>query len=93
MLAATPVEGYAGCCEAIADFDLRGELSEITAPTLVISGADDPSLPPEHQRLIAAGVPGARLEVIDDAAHIPSIQHPAEVNDLILDHLDPERPA
>ncbi len=93
MLAATPVEGYAGCCEAIADFDLRGELSEITAPTLVISGADDPSLPPDHQRLIAAGVPGARLAVVDDAAHIPSIQHPAEVNDLILHHLDPERPA
>lgn len=88
MLAATPVEGYAGCCEAIADFDLRDELSEIGAPTLVLSGADDPSLPPEHQRLIAAAVPDARLAVIGDAAHIPSIQHPSQVNDLILHHLD-----
>ena len=93
MLAATPVEGYASCCEAIADFDLRSELSKIVARTLVISGADDPSLPPEHQRLIAGSVPGARLAVIRDAAHIPTVQHPTQVNDLILDHLDLGAPA
>ena len=40
------------------------------APTLVIGGAEDTALPPEHQRLIADAVPGARLELIADAAHI-----------------------
>ncbi len=87
MLAAAAVEGYAGCCEAIAELDLRDELERITAPTLVISGADDPSIPPPHQQAIADAVAGARLETIADAAHLPSVQHPALVNQLIFDHL------
>ncbi len=88
MLASSPVDGYACCCEAIAVFDLREQLPMIAAPTLVVSGAEDTALPTEHQRLIAEAVPGARLELIADAAHIPSVQHPTQVNDLILEHLD-----
>ena len=70
MFAATSVEGYAGCCEAIAELDLRDELDAIIAPTLVISGAEDPSIPPPHQQAIADAVAGARLETIADAAHL-----------------------
>jgi 3-oxoadipate enol-lactonase len=88
MLASSPVDGYASCCEAIAVLDLREQLPRISAPTLVMSGTEDTALPPEHQRLIAEAVPGARLELIADAAHIPSVQHPTQVNDLIIDHLD-----
>jgi 3-oxoadipate enol-lactonase len=87
MLAAAAVEGYAGCCEAIAELDLRDELERITAPTLVISGADDPSIPPPHQQAIADAVADSRLETIADAAHLVSVQHPALVNELIFDHL------
>jgi len=87
MLAATAVEGYAGCCEAIAELDLRAELKRITAPTLVLSGAEDPSIPPPNQQAIADAVAGARLEMIADAAHLPSVQQPALVNQLIFDHL------
>ena len=50
MVAATPAEGYAGCCEAIAELDLREQLSSITAPTLAIAGADDPATPPPSSR-------------------------------------------
>ena len=46
QLARTPREGYAGCCEAIAAMDLTGDLPSITAPTLVMSAAEDPSTPP-----------------------------------------------
>src|SRR4051794_2289093 len=46
MLVATPVEGYAGCCAAIRDLDLRDALSAIRAPTLVIAGGEDPATPP-----------------------------------------------
>jgi 3-oxoadipate enol-lactonase len=90
MICATPAEGYAACCEAISTFDIRNELSKIYAPTLVISGAQDPALPPEHQREIAAGVAAARLESIEDAAHLPNIQHPDTVNRLIAEHLGVE---
>lgn len=87
MIANTDAQAYAACAEAIGGYDVRDGLPSITAPTLVISAADDPTLPPEHQQQIASRVPGARLESIPDAAHIVSIQHPDAVNRLLADHL------
>src|SRR5262249_51499474 len=51
-------EGYAGCCEAIAAMDLRPLLPSVTAPTLVIAGAEHPATPPWHGALIASSMPG-----------------------------------
>lgn len=81
-----PAEGYAGCCEAIAALDLRPVLPRITAPTLVIAGADDPATPPAHGQAIADAVPGARIEVLPGAAHLASVERPDAVNDLLLEH-------
>lgn len=88
MILATPAEGYAGCCEAVAGFDVRGVLEQIMAPTLVIAGADDAATPPAHSRAIADEVPRAHLEVLDNAAHLASVQRPAAVTELIAEHLD-----
>jgi len=88
QLTASPAEGYASCCGAIERMDLREDLRRIEAPTLVISATDDPSTPPEHQRLIADLIPGSRLEVIQNAAHIANVEHPETVNQLIIDHLE-----
>lgn len=87
MIAATDPEGYAGCCEALAAMDLRDELPRVAAPTLVIGAARDLALPIEHQRLIAETVPGARLELVEDAAHVASAQQPGTINRLIEEHL------
>ncbi|HEY1570993.1 MAG TPA: 3-oxoadipate enol-lactonase [Pseudonocardiaceae bacterium] len=87
MLAATPDEGYAGCCEAIAAMDIRSRLPAITAPTLVIAGEQDPATPLEHGKLIADTVPGARLAVVPDASHLANVERPAEVTGLLLEHL------
>jgi 3-carboxy-cis,cis-muconate cycloisomerase/3-oxoadipate enol-lactonase len=89
MLLATPDEGYAGCCEAIAAMDLRPGLAAITAPTLVVAAADDPATPPPDAQAIAAAVGGARLEVVAGAAHLANIEQPDQVTRLLLDHLDP----
>lgn len=83
MLIATPREGYAGCCEAIAAMDLTDDLASITAPTLVVSAAEDPSIPPEHGRRIAELIPGARFELVEHAAHIASIEQTDEITALI----------
>ncbi|MGW5877987.1 bifunctional 3-oxoadipate enol-lactonase/4-carboxymuconolactone decarboxylase PcaDC [Nocardiopsis terrae] len=84
----TPDEGYAGCCGAIENHDVRGDLHRITAPTLVVAGADDPATPPgDNGALIAERVPGARLVVLPDAAHLLSWSHAAQVNTLITRHL------
>jgi 3-oxoadipate enol-lactonase len=88
MIAATPAEGYAGCCEAIAAMDLRAGLPAIAAPALVIAAAQDPSLPAaEHAEPAARAIPGARYELLDPAAHIASIEQADAVNALILEHL------
>jgi 3-oxoadipate enol-lactonase len=81
------VESYAGCCGAIERMDLRAALPRIAAPTLVISGSGDPATPVEHQRLIAAAIPGARHEVIAPAAHLAAVERPGEFNRLLLEHL------
>jgi 3-oxoadipate enol-lactonase len=83
----TDPAGYAGCCLAIADMDLRADLSSITTPTLVISGADDPATPPEHGAAIAAGIAGARQIVVEGAAHLANVSSPDEVTTALLDHL------
>lgn len=80
MLRSTPPEGYAACCETIEDFDVRGQLSGITAPTLVIAGADDPATSPEVVREIADGIPGARFVVIPRASHLVSAEQPEAVS-------------
>ncbi|MCX2731254.1 3-oxoadipate enol-lactonase [Saccharopolyspora sp. NFXS83] len=85
MIAGADDEAYARCCEVLARADLRAELSSISAPTLVISGAEDPATPPEHGAAIADGIGGnARLEVVDHAAHLANVERAAEVNSLLL---------
>lgn len=86
LLDSTP-EGYAGCCEAIAGHDLRGELGSIRAPTLVLAAAEDPATPPEHGRLIADAVPGARLVVLERARHLAVVERPQESARELLAHL------
>jgi 3-oxoadipate enol-lactonase len=86
MLRATPDEGYAGCCEALAVMDLRDGLSSITAPTLVLAGADDPATPPAKAEAIAAAIPDARLDVVPGAAHLANIEQPEQVTRLLLGH-------
>jgi len=87
MLAATPAEGYAGCCAAIEHMDLMDQLGAIRAPTLVIAAAQDPATPPEHGERIAAGIPGARFALVDDAAHLATVEQPAAMTELIAGHL------
>ncbi len=87
MLVATPAEGYAGCCEAIATMDLRPDLTRVQAPTLVIAGGEDLATPPEHAERIRAAVRGARLAVVEDAAHLAAVQRPDECARLMVEHL------
>ncbi|HEU4493586.1 MAG TPA: 3-oxoadipate enol-lactonase [Rubrobacteraceae bacterium] len=87
MLRGTDPEGYAGCCAAIRDMDLRDRLGQIRAPTLVVSAAEDPATPPEHGELIRDSIPGASFEVIPGASHLANIEQPEAVTRAILDHL------
>jgi 3-oxoadipate enol-lactonase len=88
MLRSTPVEGYAGCCEALRDADVRSRLGGIRAPTLVIAGAEDPAATVDQAEEIRDSIPGARLVVVE-AAHLANIEQPEAVTREILEHLGP----
>ncbi|KUO19400.1 bifunctional 3-oxoadipate enol-lactonase/4-carboxymuconolactone decarboxylase PcaDC [Streptomyces dysideae] len=79
---------YAACCDALAAFDLRERLPEISAPTLLIAGRDDPATPPAHLREIADAVPGAALVEIPGASHLAPAQCPEAVLTAMRAHFD-----
>jgi 3-oxoadipate enol-lactonase len=87
MVAATPAEGYASCCEAIATMDLTQDLAHIWAPTLAIAGAEDHATPPDHLERIASGVRDGRLLVVPGAAHLANDEQPQAVTKALLEHL------
>ena len=83
QLLSTSIAGYTGCCAAIRDMDLRPELTRIQKPCLVIAGRDDQATPPEHGKLIAAGISGSRYAEIENAAHLSNIEQEDSFNSTV----------
>ncbi|MEH3153878.1 MAG: alpha/beta fold hydrolase [Gordonia paraffinivorans] len=73
---------------SMADPALAGRLPSITAPTLVVWGAADRIVGPSHGRAYAEAIPGATLRVIDDAGHLPQIETPQVLADMVWDFAD-----
>jgi pimeloyl-ACP methyl ester carboxylesterase len=67
---------------------ITAELDRITAPTLVVVGADDIATPPAKAEAIVAAISGARLEVVADCGHTSTVEQPAVLGDLIESFLD-----
>jgi proline iminopeptidase len=65
-------------------------LGEIAVPTLVMAGRDDFVFPPEHQAELVAGIPNARLRIIERAGHNPHEERTAEVMEGVRDFLTAE---
>lgn len=76
MLTRTPAEGYIATCEAIREADLSERVGRVTAPALVVGGAEDLVTPPQRVRELAERLPQARFELIKQAGHLPSIEQP-----------------
>ena len=86
--AATSVEGYAGCCAALAGADLRDGLDRIANPLLAVSGDDDPVCPPADLIAIAAGVQRGRHLSLP-GRHIVNLESAAPFNAALKDFLIP----
>jgi 3-oxoadipate enol-lactonase len=86
MFAATPLEGYIACGEAVRDMDHRDLLPRIKVPILVIIGRHDPATTPDAGEYIRTNIPGAEHFMID-AAHISNVEHPQQFNDAVLGFL------
>jgi pimeloyl-ACP methyl ester carboxylesterase len=72
--------------QAIGGHDVAARLGDIDVPTLVIHGDRDEMLPVENGRMIAARIPGARLEVLEGVGHMFWVEEPARSAELIREH-------
>ncbi len=78
MLSRTPVQGYIGCCQAIAGCDLTQTTTDLRLPTLGIAGSVDMASKPEQVKATVALIPGSRFEVISGAGHLPCVEAPEQ---------------
>ena len=63
-------QGYLGQLAGIFAWDARDRISAIRAETLIIHGVEDELVPPGNAPEIQRRIPGARLEMLEDASHI-----------------------
>lgn len=88
LLLATPEEGYAGCCAAIAGADMISPTSGLRLPTLAIAGSEDGATPPDMVRETADLIPGSRFELIRGVGHIPCVEAPAAYARLLTEFME-----
>lgn len=83
MLVRQPVEGYNGTCAALRDADLTADAPKIKVPTLVVVGDQDGSTPPDLVKATADRIPGAQFHVIEGCGHLPCIEQPETLAQLL----------
>jgi pimeloyl-ACP methyl ester carboxylesterase len=89
-LAANDRLAYRRTFQALARFDVRERLGEISALTLVIAGADDTTVSLPQKEELAEAIPGARLEIVPDSGHGTVADCPEVFNRLVIDFLAKE---
>jgi 3-oxoadipate enol-lactonase len=87
MVRNTPIGGYVACCQAIAKLNLTDRLRDISIPTMVVVGADDPATTVEMARTIHQRIAGSELVILKDAAHLSNLEQPEAFNEAVLGFL------
>ena len=72
-------EGYAGCCEALAEADLRARIHLIPNPTLIIAGQHDPVTTVADAAFMQQRIRNSTLVTLP-ASHISAVETPAAFN-------------
>src|SRR4051812_16791211 len=85
LIANTPVAGYVGCAQAIMKLNTTARLKDIKLPVLAIAGEADPSAP--GTKHIGENIPGAKLVMLKNAAHIANVEQPEKFNQALRDFL------
>ena len=67
----------------IGRIDSRPHLDKIRCPTLVVAARGDALMPMEMLEELANGIPGARLEVVEESGHMLSLEQPARLSQLL----------
>ncbi len=72
-------------CDA---FNVTDQLSKISAPTLIICGAEDKMTPPKYSELLRENIINSRIEIVANAGHMVMLEQPEVVADLLTDFLN-----
>ena len=87
MISSTPVDGYCGCSAAIMKLNLTSQLSQISIPTLVMVGENDPGTPVALHEVIQQEIAGSNLFVIPKALHFCNIEQSDMFNRKLIEFL------
>jgi 3-oxoadipate enol-lactonase len=79
----TSVNGFCGCCSAIAQINTLDRLKEIQCPTIVMVGEHDHGTPPAMAKQIHENLSNSEFVLIENAAHIANIEQPEVFNQAI----------
>jgi pimeloyl-ACP methyl ester carboxylesterase len=74
--------------EAIQSWDAWDRIVAIACPTLIVHGTDDRLVPVENARRMAAGIPGAKLVLLEGAGHLYHSEQPEAADTAVLDFLE-----
>jgi pimeloyl-ACP methyl ester carboxylesterase len=89
MIAGTPIDVMAEFLPALQDHDKRHVLQVFqSAEVLVIAGDADRLVPLENSAQIVEGIPGAEFVILPNAGHMLTLEHPDQVDDLLIELLD-----
>jgi pimeloyl-ACP methyl ester carboxylesterase len=75
--------GLADALDAMIHHDLRDEVAQIAVPTLIVHGREDMLVPVADSVRLAAQLPRARLEILDDTGHLAMVERPVTFNDAL----------
>lgn len=83
MLVRTPAAGYRGTSEGIRDTDFTAETADINIPVLCVVGTEDGATPPALVQEMANLIPNAGYQEVVGAGHLPCVENPAKVIELV----------
>lgn len=83
IIAANPKPQLVEATKRMLGFDSRHRLGDIACPTLIVAGANDIAVPLHHARMLAQGIPRARLHIIPNAGHEMIWTHGVELVDAV----------
>jgi len=88
MILGTGVEGYLACAGAVRDMAQTTMLLKIKAPTLILTGRQDPACTVDQAIVLNRMIDGSKLVILEDAAHLSNIEQPEIFNRTIRDFID-----
>jgi 3-oxoadipate enol-lactonase len=88
MILGTGTEGYTACAAAVRDMAQTTMLLGIKAPTLILTGRDDPACTVDQATVLHRMIDGSQLLILEDAAHLSNIEQPGAFNAAVREFID-----